>query len=134
MGLFARTLPARRRAVHFIMAPKAVRDVHPETFIRSYAAHLKANDKIQLPAWVDIVKTGAFKELAPYDPDWYYIRAAAIARKVYLRQDLGVGAMRRMFGGRNKRKGTVPEHSARAAGGLIRHILQQLEEIQIVEK
>lgn len=60
--------------------------------------------------------------------------AAAIARKVYLRQDLGVGAMRRMFGGRNKRKGTVPEHSARAAGGLIRHILQQLEEIQIVEK
>ena len=119
------------------MAPKAVRDVHPETFIKAYAAHLKANDKvsstlisqfklrlrwverllgnaqgmllfelqtsqiatdkawaacsalytpwisidevshtqIQLPSWVDIVKTGAFKELAPYDPDWYYIRA-----------------------------------------------------------
>lgn len=31
--------------------------------------------QIQLPAWVDIVKTGASKELAPYDPDWYYIRA-----------------------------------------------------------
>lgn len=31
--------------------------------------------QIQLPAWVDIVKTGAFKELAPYDPDWYYVRA-----------------------------------------------------------
>jgi small subunit ribosomal protein S19e len=24
---------------------------------------------------VDIVKTGTFKELAPYDPDWYFIRA-----------------------------------------------------------
>lgn len=60
--------------------------------------------------------------------------AAAIARKVYMRQDLGVGAMRKMFGGRNKRKGTVPEHFAKAAGGLIRHILQQLEELQIVEK
>lgn len=33
--------------------------------------------QIKLPQWVDIVKTGAFKELAPYDPDWYYIRAGA---------------------------------------------------------
>lgn len=33
--------------------------------------------KMQVPAWVDIVKTGAYKELAPYDPDWYYIRAGA---------------------------------------------------------
>lgn len=31
--------------------------------------------QIQLPGWVDIVKTASFKELAPYDPDWYYIRA-----------------------------------------------------------
>lgn len=28
------------------MAPKAVKDVHPETFIKAYAAHLKANDKV----------------------------------------------------------------------------------------
>ena len=57
-----------------------------------------------------------------------------MARKVYLHKDLGVGAMRRQFGGRNKRRGTVPEHFAKASGGLIRHILQQLEELQIVEK
>ena len=57
-----------------------------------------------------------------------------MARKVYLRKDLGVGAMRKQFGGRNKRKGTVPEHFAKASGGLIRHILQQLEDLQIVEK
>ena len=31
--------------------------------------------QIQLPSWVDIVKTAAFKELAPYNPDWYYVRA-----------------------------------------------------------
>ena len=30
---------------------------------------------MELPYWTDIVKTGTFKELAPYDPDWYYIRA-----------------------------------------------------------
>ena len=31
--------------------------------------------QIQLPNWVDIVKTGRYKELGPYDPDWYYVRA-----------------------------------------------------------
>jgi ribosomal protein S19E (S16A) len=35
--------------------------------------------QIQLPNWVDIVKTATFKELAPYDPDWYYIRAGTAA-------------------------------------------------------
>lgn len=30
---------------------------------------------MELPDWTDIVKTGRLKELAPYDPDWYYIRA-----------------------------------------------------------
>lgn len=33
--------------------------------------------QVQLPQYVDYVKTGAFKELAPLDPDWYYIRAGA---------------------------------------------------------
>lgn len=45
---------------------------------------------------------------------------------MYLRQNLGVGALRIKYGGRNKRKGTVPEHFAKASGGLIRHILKQL--------
>lgn len=31
--------------------------------------------QMELPEWTDIVKTGRFKELAPYDPDWYYIRS-----------------------------------------------------------
>jgi hypothetical protein len=33
--------------------------------------------QIQLPQYVDYVKTGAFKELSPLDPDWYYVRAGA---------------------------------------------------------
>jgi len=31
--------------------------------------------KMKIPDWVDLVKTSKAKELAPYDPDWYYIRA-----------------------------------------------------------
>ena len=34
--------------------------------------------QIQLPSWVDLIKTASFKELAPYDPDWYYIRAGEL--------------------------------------------------------
>jgi ribosomal protein S19E (S16A) len=33
---------------------------------------------MELPEWTDIVKTAKFKELAPYDPDWYYIRAGGL--------------------------------------------------------
>ena len=48
-----------------------------DAFIAAYASHLKRSGKLEVPTWVDIVKTGHFKELAPYDPDWYYIRAGA---------------------------------------------------------
>jgi small subunit ribosomal protein S19e len=46
-----------------------------DAFIVAYASHLKRSGKIEIPTWVDIVKTGAYKELAPYDPDWFYVRA-----------------------------------------------------------
>lgn len=46
-----------------------------DAFITAYASHLKRSGKLEVPTWVDIVKTGAYKELAPYDPDWYYVRA-----------------------------------------------------------
>merc|ERR1711865_1261419 len=110
-----------------------VRDVPSSEFIAAYATHLKNSDKFELPKWTDVVKTGAFKELAPYDPDWYYIRAAAIARKIYLQPGLGVGALKRKFGGANNR-GTRSLIFAEASGGIIRTILQQLEEIKVVER
>ena len=89
--------------------------------------------QIQLPAWADIAKTAHFKELCPQDVDWYYVRAAAIARKVYCSQGLGVGGMRYQFGG-SMQRGAAPEHFARASGGVIRHCLKSLETIGIVEK
>lgn len=43
-----------------------------------------------------------------------------------MRQNIGVGTFARQYGGRNKRKGAVPEHFAKASRGLIRHILKQV--------
>ena len=40
---------------------------------------------METPTWVDVVKTASYKELAPYDPDWFFVRAASMARKVYLK-------------------------------------------------
>ena len=34
--------------------------------------------KIKLPDYVDYVKTAKHKELAPYDRDWYYVRAGRL--------------------------------------------------------
>ncbi|KAF9321033.1 40S ribosomal protein S19, partial [Podila horticola] len=52
-----------------------VQDINAHDFNRAYAAYLKRSGKLEIPKWVDIVKTGTYKELAPYDPDWFYVRA-----------------------------------------------------------
>lgn len=51
-----------------------------EEFITAYSSHLKRSGKLELPSWVDIVKTGSYKELAPYDPDWFYVRAGELGQ------------------------------------------------------
>lgn len=56
-----------------------------EAFIAAYSSHLKRSGKLEVPTWVDIVKTGAYKELAPYDPDWYYVRAGTFMHGRFIR-------------------------------------------------
>ena len=92
---------------------------------------------MELPPWTDIVKTAQFKELAPYDPDWYYVQAASMARKIYFRGGLGVGAFRRIYGG-SKRNGTmevVHPISAKAVVllAVAHHVLQQLANMNIID-
>ncbi|RLN40553.1 hypothetical protein C2845_PM01G18300 [Panicum miliaceum] len=87
---------------------------------------------MELPEWVDIVKTARFKELPPYDPDWYYTRAASIARKIYLRQGIGVGGFQKIYGGR-QRNGSRPPHFCKSSGAISRNILQQLQKMGIID-
>jgi small subunit ribosomal protein S19e len=47
---------------------------------------------------------------------------------------MGVGLLRKLFGKSNRSRGARPEHCCKAAGGLIRHILIQLESCGLVEK
>ncbi|KAH8100440.1 ribosomal protein S19e [Phellopilus nigrolimitatus] len=78
------------------------------------------------------LETGHFKELAPYDPDWYYTRAAAVARHIYLRKSVGIGALSKLHGGRN-RHGNRPSHHADASASMQRKVCQSLEKIGVLE-
>ncbi len=58
---------------------------------------------------------------------------ASMARKIYLRQGIGVGAFRKIYGGR-KSNGVRPSHFAKSSGSIARDCLKQLERLDIVEK
>ncbi|XP_070003457.1 small ribosomal subunit protein eS19x-like [Nicotiana sylvestris] len=88
---------------------RTMKDVSPHEFVKAYAAHLKRSGKMELSEWTDLVMTGKLKELATYDPAWYYIRVASTARKIYLRGGIGVGGFRRIYGG-NQRNVNRPRH------------------------
>merc|ERR1712072_261892 len=47
-----------------------VKDVPADAFIKACADFLKRQPKFDVPKYHDIVKTGTFKELAPYEEDW----------------------------------------------------------------
>ncbi|XP_011156555.1 40S ribosomal protein S19a [Solenopsis invicta] len=115
------------------MPSVTLKDVDQQKFVKAFAAFLKKTGKMRVPEWVDIVKTAKFKELAPYDPDWYYIRCAALVRHIYIRSPIGVGAVTKIFGGR-KRNGTHPSHFCRSASGVARKALQSLEQLKLIEK
>jgi small subunit ribosomal protein S19e len=92
----------------------------------------KRTGKLKVPAWNDVVKTGVFNELAPSDPDWFYVRCASVARHLYLRR-AGVGALTKVYG-EKKRNGVAPPHFCRASSNILRKSLQALEAVKLVEK
>jgi len=110
-----------------------VKDVAAHDFIVTYAKHLKRTRKVTPPVWSEIVKTGKFKELPPSDPDWFYIRCAAIARRIYITPHIGVGAFKRSFGG-SYRRGVRPNVYTTASGAVIHRALKALEKVRIVKK
>ncbi|KAL1602990.1 Protein component of the small (40S) ribosomal subunit [Nothophoma quercina] len=115
-----------------------VKDVEAQKFINSYAAFLKRQGKLPISltvlstGWVDTVKTSHSNELPPQDIDWFYVRAAAVARHVYMRKTVGVGRLRKVHGS-TKNRGSRPSHHVDASGSVDRKVLQALEKIGVVE-
>ena len=103
-----------------------VYDVPADHIIRRVAEELKKRKEIVPPEWAAFAKTGVHKEMPPEDPDWWFTRAAAVLRRVYIDGPLGVERMRSFYGGK-KNRGSRPNAFRKGSGSILRKALQQLE-------
>ena len=110
-----------------------VKDVPAKEFIEQFAKHLKKGNKIKMPDWAVYYKTSCAKDLAPYDADWLYTRAASVCYQLYMRKRVGVNTLRKHYSGK-QRRGTRTEHSRLVGGKCIRYCLMELEKAQLVGK
>ena len=112
---------------------KEILRVPPDIFISRLASELAKYKEIQPPPESIFWKTVAGKRTPPVQDNWWYIRAAAILRKVALKAPIGVSRLRKEFG-YAKRRGVRPRRFQKAAGKPIRLILQQLEAAGLLRK
>ncbi len=108
-----------------------VYDVPADLLIRKVAEALKSRQEIKPPAWAAFAKTGVHKEMPPEDPDWWFMRSAAVLRRVYVDGPLGVQRMRSFYGGA-KNRGSRPNAFRKGSGSILRKVLQQLEACKFV--
>jgi len=110
----------------------SIYDVYPNELIEKTAEELKKIDTIKPPKWAAFAKTGAHKERSPNKKDWWYIRAAAILRSLYVLGPIGVSKLRTKYGGK-RRRGHKKSHFRKGSGSVIRKILQQLEKAELAK-
>jgi len=112
---------------------KDIYNVPQGELIEKTALELKKIPSIKPPAWAEFVKTGTHKERPPSRSDWWYVRTAAILRTTHKLGPIGVSKLRAKYGGK-KNRGVKPEKFYNGSGKIIRTILQQLEEAELVKK
>ena len=106
-------------------------DANTQELIKKAAEALK--EKINAPEWSLFVKTGVSRERPPVDRDWWYMRAASVLRKVYLKGPIGTNKLKVKYSGR-KNRGYKPEKTYSGSGKIIRTILQQLEKAELIKQ
>jgi small subunit ribosomal protein S19e len=62
----------------------------------------------------------------------FNVVTASMARKIYLRQGIGIGGFQKIYGGR-QRNGSRPPHFCKSSGAVSRNILQELQKMGIVD-
>lgn len=110
-----------------------VHDVPSSKLIGALAEQIKGLPGFSAPEWSRWVKTGSHAERPPTNSDWWFTRAASLMRKLYLHGPIGLGDLKRAYGG-SKAVAYFPKHHRDAGGSSIRKILQQLEQSELVSK
>lgn len=110
----------------------SIKETDAGELIEKLATEFQKNEHLKQPEWSRFVKTGVHKERPPEQENWWHIRAASIFRRLYLNPGIGVGKLRKLYGGR-KNRGHKPEHKYKASGKIIREIVHQLEKAELVK-
>ena len=67
-----------------------VYDVEPNDLIDLAKEELKKVESVKMPEWALFVKTGAHKDRPPEQEDFWFIRGAALLRKIYTKGRVGI--------------------------------------------
>ena len=110
-----------------------VYDVPADKLIEALAEHLKKVPELEPPQWAPYVKTGSHAERPPQRSDWWYTRAASILRKVYMQGPVGLRSSSQPTVGA-RRFHTIPKHHRDAGGSIIRNVMKELEQAELVTK
>ena len=109
-------------------------DVPADDLIDAVAAKLE--DRLEQPDWAEYAKTGEGRELPPEQENFWTRRAASVLRKVAIDGPVGVGRLATEYGtkkGGSNRYQVAPEHRTDGSRSVIRTILQQLEDEDLVK-
>jgi small subunit ribosomal protein S19e len=101
-------------------------DVSATKLIELTAMRLKDDERFAPPEWAEWVKTGVHKEHPPQSNDWWYVRCAALLRRIAIDGPVGTQRLRSVYGGKTDNS-SKPERFVKGGGSIIRKALQQLE-------
>ena len=107
-------------------------DVPADLLISELSARLAEMEAISPPEWSSIVKTGTHRERPPSQDNWWFIRSAAILRKVGKLGPIGANHMAQHFGG-PKDRGVKPNRAVAGSRNISRTIMQQLFNAGLIE-
>ncbi|WP_207591350.1 30S ribosomal protein S19e [Halomontanus rarus] len=109
-------------------------DVPVDALLEAVAEDLE--DRLDEPDWAQFTKTGVNRDLPPEQENFWALRAASLLRKVADTGPVGVERLATEYGGAkggSNRYQVAPDRRADGSRNLIRTILQQLEEEDLVE-
>ena len=114
------------------MAMTTYHDVPADLLIGEFSARLSEVDSINPPEWSKIVKTGTHRERPPAQDNWWYIRSAAVLRKVGKLGPIGANHMAQHFGG-PKDRGVKPNRAVAGSRNISRTVMQQLTTAGLIQ-
>jgi small subunit ribosomal protein S19e len=107
-------------------------DIPANKLIELAATKLKSDERFTPPEWASCVKTGMHREHPPQNDDWWYVRCAALLRRIAMDGPVGTQRLRSVYGGKTDNS-SKPERFVKGSGSIIRKAMQQLESAGFVK-